>query len=280
MQGEQGRHERAPPQTAGHPPEHDEEQDRVHDVKEEIDGVVAGGTVAEDPVVEHRGEPCERMPVRAVESPEGPFHGLEPQAVPHVGVPNKIEGVIEDEAGAEHVPIRCKRDQDQRRAHEERGISAQAAFGRRCCFLHTGGDPPVHGETLLQYSMIAPKCARCEVERRGSALSEPLDMSAGADYSGRSVGLPAKTTPIRVGQPLDVSAGADYSGGSVGLPAKTTPIRVGQRLDMPRKRLLEENGPGGPRRGGPTDIEIPASHRCATETGRNLVFLPVFRRRS
>ena len=63
MDGEHGRHEGAGPETAGHPPQDQEQQDRRGGVQQDVGQVVSAGVQAVELAVQHVGEPGQRMPV-------------------------------------------------------------------------------------------------------------------------------------------------------------------------------------------------------------------------
>ena len=72
MDGEDGRHEGAGPEIAGHPPEGEEEQNRGGGVQQQIGGVVSAGVRSVELVVQNVGEPRQRMPVAGMAGCEGP----------------------------------------------------------------------------------------------------------------------------------------------------------------------------------------------------------------
>ena len=77
MDGEQGRHEGAGPEIAGHLPQDQEEENGAGGVQQDIGQVVSAGVIQSvELAVQHVGEPSQRVPVGGMEVCKGPDDSL------------------------------------------------------------------------------------------------------------------------------------------------------------------------------------------------------------
>ena len=96
MDGEHCRHESARPETAGHLPQNQEEQNRHGRVQHYIGRVMPGGVLRSvEFAVECMGKPGQRVPIAGVESGERPGDAFAAQSVRHVGIVVDVGIVVE-----------------------------------------------------------------------------------------------------------------------------------------------------------------------------------------
>ena len=79
MDGKHGRHKRAAPERAGHPSQHEKQQDDGRRMEQDIGKVVAGGIQSIKLAVQHMGNPGQGMPVGASNVGEGPAEAFPSQ---------------------------------------------------------------------------------------------------------------------------------------------------------------------------------------------------------
>ena len=119
MQGEEGGHQRTSPKRAGHRVQHEEEQQNVGGVKEQVAQVVPAGLETEELAVEHVRHPGDGMPVRllAMHILEGPLQARRGQSLLHDRVGRDVVGVVViDEVKTRHPPEHGEGDEGQGQA--------------------------------------------------------------------------------------------------------------------------------------------------------------------
>ena len=125
MDGEHGGHQRAGPEIARHPPQHQEQHDRRGGVQDDIAEMVPPRPQAVELAVEHVGEPGERMPVGGVRGGEGPGDAVGGQAARDMRVLVDVVAVVEvDEAVPEGLA------KDHRHRQQEKAANAQHDVSR------------------------------------------------------------------------------------------------------------------------------------------------------
>ena len=129
MDGEEGRHEGAGPETAGHLPQDQEEENGAGGVQQDIGQMVSAGMI--QPVelaVQHVREPSQRVPVGGMELRKGPCNSLRGETSGHVWIAVYVLVVVTiDELMAE----RLAEDQGHRQQEEAADGEDGPAAGRR-----------------------------------------------------------------------------------------------------------------------------------------------------
>ncbi len=119
MEGEEGGHEGAWPEGAGHPVEDQEQQDRIDDVKEDIDQMVPSGFQPEELNVQHVGKPGQRVPVAGMGGGEGPGDALETQPRPNMRILGHIIYVIVvDKIIIRNLPVNRENYSDEKQTND------------------------------------------------------------------------------------------------------------------------------------------------------------------
>ena len=121
MPGEQRGDERCRPQRAGQPEQQEQEQNRIHRVKQHVDGMMGAGIEAEEFTIRHVRKPRERMPVAPMTGGEGPLDSSPRQTILDGAIFRHVGAVvIVHKAVVRHRQVSQQRDEREQQTHEAR----------------------------------------------------------------------------------------------------------------------------------------------------------------
>ena len=121
MHPKQRRHNGAPPDHAGHPPENHEHQQRIGHVKPQTHQVMRPGVHAEQLAVQHVRPPHQRMPVLVIDRVCAPNDAFPRKSIPDKNIVKKDVGVVVlQKAETTDVPVHsncCRRQSQTNQQH-------------------------------------------------------------------------------------------------------------------------------------------------------------------